>query len=96
MPIVTMKHLYQLTTGDLATHQRTIAAQVARLDTRRQRILMRAVAGASLRQIAAEEGVSHGSVQSLIRKSLEATRKAIAGEPRYNRRGRKRRVESSA
>jgi DNA-directed RNA polymerase specialized sigma24 family protein len=91
---MTLKALYQLTTGDLASHPRRIAAHFARLDARRQRLVRRRLDGASLHVIAAEEGITHGSVQSAIKGALEAIRKEIAGEPRYNRTGRTPRVKS--
>jgi DNA-directed RNA polymerase specialized sigma24 family protein len=84
---VTMKALYQLATGDLISHQRRIDGQVRKLDARRRRILRRRLEGATLAQIAAEEGCTHGSAASVIRKAMEAVRKAIAGEPRFNRIG---------
>ena len=84
-----MKALYQQHTGDTAAHQRRIDAQVRKLDARRQRILRRRLGGASLSVIGTEEGCTHGSVASAIKKSMEAVRKAIAGEPRFNRIGHK-------
>jgi DNA-binding CsgD family transcriptional regulator len=84
---ITLKQLYMLHTGDCASHQRRIAAHVRRLDPRRQRILLRRCEGASLYEIGDEEGITYGSVASAIRKSMEAVRKAIAGEPRFNRIG---------
>ena len=87
---MTVKQLYQLCTGDCASHQRRIDAHFRRLDERRQRIVRARVAGRSLRQLAEEEGLSHGTLQKMIRRSMEAIRKAIAGEPRYNRAGRKK------
>lgn len=83
---MTMKALYQHVTGDEAAHQRRIDAHVRRLNPRRQRILRRRLE-ATLQDIADEEGCTHGSIASVIRKSMEAVRKAIAGEPRYNRTG---------
>lgn len=82
-----MKALYQAATGDTTAHQRRIDGQVRKLDPRRQRILRRRCEGASLSTIGAEEGVTHGSIASLIKKSMEAVRKATAGEPRFNRIG---------
>ena len=82
--MMTLKALYQLSTADLATHQRTIAAHFARLDARRQRVIRRRLEGATLREIGAELRISVGSVQSLIDRSMEAIRKAAAHEPRYN------------
>jgi DNA-binding NarL/FixJ family response regulator len=84
---MTMKDLYQAATGDTAAHQRRIDGHVRHLDARRQKILHRRTEGASLAEIGAELGISHGSVASSIKKSLEAVRKAIAGEPRFNRIG---------
>jgi DNA-directed RNA polymerase specialized sigma24 family protein len=83
---MTMKALYQHVTGDDAAHQRRIDAHVRRLNPRRQRILRRRL-NATLQEIANQEGCSHGSIASVIRKSMEAIRKAIAGEPRFNRIG---------
>jgi len=83
---MTMKQLYELTTGETA-HQRRIDGQVRKLDPRRLRVLRARCEGQSLAQIGAAEGCSFGSVASLIKKSMEAVRKAIASEPRYNRVG---------
>ena len=82
-----MKQLYQLTTGDLASHQRRIDAHIRKLDPRRLRVLRARCEGQSLKQIGAAEACSFGSVASLIKKSMEAVRKAIANEPRFNRIG---------
>jgi DNA-directed RNA polymerase specialized sigma24 family protein len=82
-PPTTIKALYARITGDTASHQRRIDGHLKRMDPRRQRIMRRRAAGASLYEIAAEEGVSHGSVQSIVLRTCEAIRKAIAGEPRY-------------
>ena len=85
---MTLKHLYQAKTGDTTTHQRTISAVFHRvIDRRRKRFVLAHLDGASLRQLAVAAGISHGSVQSAIDSAMEATRKAIAGEPRYNRTG---------
>jgi hypothetical protein len=84
----TLKQLYQQHTGDKRSHQRTIAAHFARLDTRRQNFIRAVLAGRSLRQIAEPAGITHASVKSAIDGALERIRKEIAGEPRYNRRGR--------
>lgn len=78
-----MKLLYQLVTGDRTAHQRSIDAHVRKMDARRRRILRRRTQGANLKQIAREEGCTHGSIQSVINRSMRAVRKAIAGEPRY-------------
>jgi DNA-directed RNA polymerase specialized sigma24 family protein len=84
---MTMKALYQQHTGDTAAHQRRIDGQVRHLDPHRQAILRRRIEGASLATIGAELGITHGSVASSIKKSMEAVRKAIAAEPRFNRIG---------
>ena len=60
---MTLKALYQLSTGDLVTHQRTIAAHFARLDDRRQRVIRRRLEGATLREIGRELRISVGSVR---------------------------------
>jgi DNA-binding NarL/FixJ family response regulator len=79
-----MKQLYAATTGDTTAHQRRIDGQVRKLDPRRLRVLRARCAGQSLAEIGSDLGISHGSVASLIEKSMEAVRKAIANEPRYN------------
>jgi DNA-directed RNA polymerase specialized sigma24 family protein len=84
---MTMKQLYAFTTGDTTAHQRRIDGQVRKLDPRRLRVLRARCAGQSLAQIGAREGCTFGSIASLINKSMEAVRKAIASEPRYNRVG---------
>ena len=87
---MTVKQLYQLCTGDCASHQRRIDAHFRRLDARRQRIIKARIAGTPLRQLAQAEGLSHGTVAKMIRRSMERIRKAIAGEPRFNRIGRQK------
>jgi DNA-binding NarL/FixJ family response regulator len=82
-PPSTVKAIYTAVTGDNTSHQRRIDGHLKRMDKRRQRILRRRAQGATLYEIAAEEGVSHGSIQSVILKTCEAIRKAIAEEPRY-------------
>jgi DNA-directed RNA polymerase specialized sigma24 family protein len=79
-----MKDLYQATTGDTTAHQRRIDGQVRHLSQRRQVILRRRIDGQSLAEIGKYLEISHGSVASSIKKSMEAIRKAIAGEPRFN------------
>lgn len=76
--------LYRAVTGDTASHQRAVHARVLKLDARRRRLIEHRIAGKTLRQISDLEGVSHGSVQSAINGALEAVRKDIANEPRYN------------
>ena len=60
-------------------------------------MIRRRAQGATLYQIAEEEGISHGSVQSVILKAFHAIRKAIAGEPRYTygHPGRRKKPEES-
>ena len=90
---MTMKQLYQLHTSDLTSHQRAIDARVRRLSPLRQEILHRVASGEPLRSIAHDKGVSHGSIHSVVKQSLEAVRKELAREPRYNKTGRKRKHE---
>ncbi len=91
-----MKALYQAVTGDTAAHQRAIDARFRKLDPRRQRLIKARLEGQSLRQIAATEGVTGGSIQSAINTALESIRKELAGEPRYNREGRHRYGQAAA
>ena len=86
-----MKHLYQAHTGDLETHQRTIAAHVARLPARKRRLLELRVKGQSLEEIASRDAVSKATISTLITRACEQLRKEIAGEPRYNKIGRQAR-----
>ena len=85
---MTIKTLYQHITGDHASHQRRIDAHLRKLDPRRQRMLRARAAGQTIREIADQEHISVGSAQSAIVGACERIRKAIAGEPRYNRTGR--------
>jgi DNA-directed RNA polymerase specialized sigma24 family protein len=86
----TVKAFYAAITGDASTHQRTIDAQFKRLPERRQRVIRARLAGETLKQIAARERVTHGTIASDIKRGIERMRKAIAGEPRFNRVGRRR------
>lgn len=82
---MTLKALYQQQTGDLASHQRAIDALFRRLHGRARNILRGRLEGLSLREIAANHKISHGSVAGSIARSLESIRKKLAGEPRHNR-----------
>jgi transposase-like protein len=88
----TLKRLYQDATGDTRSHQRTIGAAWKRLPDRKRRMIQARIHGKSLSQIALHHQVTPATVSSMIRRALEQMRKAIAGEPRYNRTGRKRRA----
>jgi hypothetical protein len=89
-PTLTLKALYQSITGDLAAHPAAIHARFRKLDAHMQRLANRRMAGQRLREIAAAEGVKHGTVANALRRAMESIRKSIAGEPRYNRVGRKK------
>jgi len=80
----TLKAMYRQATGDTTTHQRTIDAHFRKIDPRRQRIVKARLAGESLYAIAAKEHVPHGTVASAVKRTIEAIRKAIAHEPRFN------------
>jgi len=80
----TLKALYRQATGDATTHQRTIDAHFRKIDPRRQRIVKARLAGESLYTIAAREHVTHGTVASALKRTIERIRKAIAHEPRFN------------
>ncbi len=84
----TLKALYAERTGDTASHQRAIDARFRKLERRRQEIIRRILAGDSYRMIGEKYGISVGSVQSSINAALEAIRKELAEEPRYNQVGR--------
>jgi DNA-directed RNA polymerase specialized sigma24 family protein len=86
---ITVKELYQLCTGDMTAHQRRIDGHLRKLSARRQRIIRARITARRLRDIAQEEGISYGTVQKEIERSMEKIRKAIAGEPRYKTRGSK-------
>ena len=85
---MTLKALYQARTGDTAAHQRAIDARFKKLDTRRQAIIRRILAGDSYRMIGEQYSITAGSVQSTLNNAMEKIRKEIAGEPRYNHVGR--------
>lgn len=89
--MITLKRLYQLTTGDLGTHQRTIDAQFRQLEPHRQKIVRARLQGLSLANIANQVGhdCSPGTIHDHIHRAMEAIRKAVHGEPRYNRIGRR-------
>jgi DNA-directed RNA polymerase specialized sigma24 family protein len=85
----TLKGYYAKVTGDATTHQRTVGAHFKNLQPRRKRIIEARIAGDSLSTIAKREGITHGTVASDIKRGWEAVRKAIAGEPKYNKIGRR-------
>jgi DNA-directed RNA polymerase specialized sigma24 family protein len=86
-PPPTLKALYQGLTGDTTAHQRAIHGRLLRLSPRRRLMVQARVEGLTLRQIAGKVGgISHGTVASAIAKAMEAIRKDIAGEARYNHR----------
>lgn len=82
---MTVKALYQAITGDTATHQRTIAAELGRESSRRRRAVALRVAGASLRAIGDKlrPPCSYGAADDLIERTMRAMHKRIAGLPRY-------------
>lgn len=80
----TLKELYQQTTGQTA-HQRAIHGRFLHQAARTRRIVAARLKGQTLRSIAEKEGVKHGTVQTAITRAMEAIRKSIAGESRYNR-----------
>lgn len=86
---LTMKALYQHVTGDRTAHQRRIDAHLRRQTSFRQNLIARRLKGQSLQEIADSCSTSKGVVQKNIDRACEAIRKAIAGEPRYNRQGHK-------
>jgi hypothetical protein len=81
---MTLTALYQYITGDHDAHPRTIAAHVARLDKRRQRMIRARLEGKTLREIAKTHGVSFATVDDCITRAMKICRKKIAGEPRYS------------
>lgn len=84
-PPPTLKALYQQATGDMAAHQRAIHGRLLHLSPRRRLMVQSRVAGLTLREIAEKVGgISHGTVAAAIAKAMEAIRKDIAGESRYN------------
>jgi hypothetical protein len=84
----TLKALYAQITGDHQTHQRTIAAHFRNLEARVQVSIRQRVAGQSYHAIAAGEHCTAASTREAILRGIEQLRKAIHGEPRYNRKGR--------
>jgi DNA-directed RNA polymerase specialized sigma24 family protein len=80
----TLKALYQQYTGDTAAHQRAIHGRYLHLDSRRRRLIDLRLTGAPLRKIATKAGITHGAAASAINGALEAIRKDIAQEPRFN------------
>jgi len=88
-PAASLKALYAQITGDTQAHQRAIHAHYGRLDARRQRMLTAMVKGLNYHAIGDAEGITAASARESILRALERIRKEIAGEPRYNRVGRK-------
>ena len=86
----TIKGLYGRITDDWETHQRTIDAQLRKLDMRRQSMLRRLALGESYHEIARAEGITAAAARDTMLRAIERMRKAIAGEPRFNHVGRKR------
>jgi DNA-directed RNA polymerase specialized sigma24 family protein len=93
---MTVKALYQHYTGDTATHQRAIDGRFRKLSDQRRRIIAAAATGQALRAIATTEGVSHGAVATILKRSMEAIRKDIHHEKRYNQVGRRKRDPGTA
>jgi hypothetical protein len=75
----TLQALYRQVTGDTNAHQRQIHARFLKQGARRRRIVNARLKHQTLRAIASQEGISHGSVASLLRKAMESIRKSIAG-----------------
>jgi DNA-directed RNA polymerase specialized sigma24 family protein len=88
--MTTVKALYQRYTGDTSAHQRTIDARYRKLPDRARRVIHGATLGLTLRALAQVEGCSHGTVNSLLKRSMEAIRKDVHHEPRYNKIGKGR------
>ena len=85
----TLKDLYRATIGEAETpYQRRIDAQFRRLDARRRRVIQMRLKGKSYEEIGQALGIHRAAASSIVRWSLERIRKAIAGEPRYNKTGR--------
>jgi DNA-directed RNA polymerase specialized sigma24 family protein len=87
---MTVKALYQRYTGDLAAHQRAIDGRFRKLTDQRRRIIAAAASGRTLREIATSEGIGHGAVDTILRRSMESIRKDLHHEPRYNKNGRRK------
>jgi len=87
---LTLKALYQQVTGDLTTHQRTIHAHFLKLDPRRQAMIADRRQGTSYHVIAASHGIDAASARETILRGFEVIRKAAAGEPYFNKVGRKK------
>lgn len=85
----TLKSLYQRVTGDQVTHQRTIAALLARQSAARRRLAKLYVQGASDRQAGERTHRSYGAARSVFRLTMFAIFKAANGKERYWKTGRR-------
>jgi len=85
---MTIKALYAQITGDTTSHQRAIDARLRKLGKRQMGRIRDFAGGANYHDIATIEGVSAASVRDSILRGLEAIRKDLAQEPRFNKRGR--------
>ena len=86
---MTIKELYGKITGDTTAHQRAIDARLRKLTTPQQVRIRAFATGCNYHDIAAVEKATPASVRDSVLRGLEAIRKDLAGEPRYNRIGRK-------
>jgi DNA-directed RNA polymerase specialized sigma24 family protein len=82
-----LTELYRLATGETAGVN-AIAAQLKRESKRRRAIVKARIAGASLREIGIDHGISHGSVRSVLLLTMRAIRKRLRVLPRYHQEGR--------
>jgi len=85
MPNLT--ELYRVATGETAGDT-AIRAQLKRESKRRRAIVLRHIEGASLRDIGADYGITHGSVRSVLILTMRAIRKQLRVLPRYHETGR--------
>jgi len=84
---MTVKDLYREITGQEA-HQRAIDGRLRKLPRRKQDMIRDRAAGLTWAAIGHRYGLTAGTADKLVRRALEAIRKSIAGEPRYNQVGR--------
>ena len=87
---MTLKALYQSVTHDSATHQSTIAAQLAREGSARRRLVQLYLHNTTDRLAAKRTRRSHGAARSMLRATMFALYKRIQGLPRYHLVGRAR------
>lgn len=93
---MTHTDLYRETTGDKATHHRTITAALAKAQPTQRRIFELYARGMSDRDVGAATHRTHGTARGILRRAMFAAYKRIHHLPRYHLVGRSKRQAQAA